>query len=505
MRRKWVKNLAGVMSMCMLVTSVTACGGGDSAESSSSASSEKSEKTSESAASSSTESSEEESQYAFDHPLYEAYDMGGVTITVLDQSDLSSLNPDADVEDYKKEERQIAKDYIEEKYNVKLEFVPVPTSDWDELKAEMVSAYASGNPVADIMDAYYQFVGTYVANGILYDFSEDFATTDTFKDSYKFTWLSKEWGISSGMGGEGIYYNMDWIKEMGMEYTPAEMFDMGKWSYDDCYNYLLEMKSHMAEDEYPLYVAPYYWMLFATGGNGEIILDPSGNLNYTTDAFIECLEFFEKCLQDGLIAPATQTESGGYDTWNYPGNTFDQGTTVAMAHRAAWQASGLVGKFELGFVPYPWGSEVTVDESKVGESGAYLTLSDNYATSYYDGQLLCLTNGIQDKADPMQVMLMLLDWMSCFDGTNWDNALTSYVKEETGSSGCTWLEDGLDKDLYVFSSSRERLEPFNSLDLDLTLAPNATLYGGESIRSAMESFYQADMATMIENGYANAE
>ncbi|MCD8023000.1 MAG: extracellular solute-binding protein [Lachnospiraceae bacterium] len=427
----------------------------------------------------------------------ETYDLGGVTLTVLNQSNIADLNPNAEgLEEYQVAERQEKLDAIQEKYNVVLEFVDLPTGDWDDEAAEIVSAYASGNPVADIMDAYYQFAGTYIANGILYDFSEDFASNDVFNESYYFTWMSKQWGLSTGIGGEGLYYNKTWVQELGMQYTPAEMFDMGLWSYDDCYNYMLEMKSYLAEDEYPLFVSPYYWMLFATAANGEIILDTSGNLNYCSDAFLESLEFFAKCLSDGLIAPAPQTESG-YDTWSYPGSTFDAGNTLVMAHRAAWQASYISAGFELGFVPYPWGTNVTIEST--GNSGDYLTLSDNYAATYYDGQLLCLTEGIQDKADPMIVMQMVAEWMG------WDGAFVGYEAEENDNTSCGWLEDGLDKDLYFYSLSIERLEPFNSLDLDLNLAPNATMYGGGSIRSAMESYYNQDMALMIDAGYASED
>jgi ABC-type glycerol-3-phosphate transport system substrate-binding protein len=200
--------------------------------------------------------------------LFQKYDLGGVTITLLSHNDLAGKDPNGDVEDYIKAERQAHVDYIQEKYNVKLEFVAPTTDNWDEFDTEVVSAYTSGHPVADVMDAYYQMLDTYVANEILLDMSAAFAESGAFKNTALFNWTGSQWGVSIGMGGEGLYYNKTWIEELGMEYTPAEMFDMGMWDYDSCYEYLKEMKSKMAADEYPIFVAPYYWGLWATHANG---------------------------------------------------------------------------------------------------------------------------------------------------------------------------------------------------------------------------------------------
>ena len=433
--------------------------------------------------------------------LFPKYDLGGVTITLLDHSDLTNRNPDKDdLEDYEKAERQAHLDYIEEKYNVNLEFTFPTTADWDALDSEIVSAYTSGHPVADVMDAYYQFTDTYVANDILYDMSEALAEADLFKNTSLFTWTGSQWGISQGMGGEGLYYNKTWIEELGMEYTPAEMFDMGMWDYDSCYEYLKEMKSKMAADEYPIFVAPYYWGLWATHANGVKIWQDDGTLGYTNEYFLETMEFLQKLVDEGIAAipEITGQNSQGYNSynnWGYPGATFDAGEKVAMSHRAAWQAAGLVEKFELGYVPYPWGSNVSLDESLIGQSGAYLTLDDNYMGSYYDGQAIVLTKGIEKKADPIGVMVMMAELMG------WKNVMKDYVPEE-GTQDCGWLEEGIDEDLYFFHSSRETCEFYNSINsVTFELPWTRMIYEKLSVRSECEAYYQTDMALMREAGY----
>lgn len=432
--------------------------------------------------------------------LYPAYDLGGETITLLKHNDLAAKDPNSkDIEEVEKEDRQANLDRIEKKYNVKLKFVDVPTDVWEDIPKEIISAYAAGKPVADVMDVYFQFVGSYVANDILYDFSEIINQRDTYNEKYDFVWKGKTWGVAAGMGGEGLFYNMDMIKKLGMEKTPAEMFDEGKWAYDDFYQYCLDMKSKMGENEYPLYVSPGYWQLFATAANGVQILSPEGKLNYLDKNFLETMEFLQKLVKDGLCRVANAgTEAGKYDTWGTGAATFDAGVEVAMSHRSGWQVEGLVDKFELGFVPYPWGPNVSIEKS--GESGAYKTLSDNYKTSYFDGQAITLTKGAEKKADPKGIITMVTDLMG------WEYMHKDYVPEEKELE-LRYFNNMLDAELFDYSKSIERWEPYNSIDLTLTLGTKLSgiFYAGESLRSTYESCFNADMAALIEAGYASED
>lgn len=437
--------------------------------------------------------------------LYPAYDLGGVTLTVLEHNDIAQKNPDApDIEDYEKADRQALKDYIEAKYNVKLEFVPIPTDDYDNIPTEIASAYAAGHPTADIMDAYYNFMLTYMSNDMLYDPTEEFNSTDLFSDKATFKWMGGQLGLTSGIGGEGLYYNADMIAEAGMEYTPAEMFDMGMWDYDNFHDYLVQLKAGLGADDYPFFVDPLYWMLYATSANGIQILDDNNNLNYKNENFLESMQFLVDLINEGLCAVAPQDEEGNYDTWGYPSETFGAGNTIAITHRAAWQASGDAGNFTLGFVPYPYGSNVTV--SNVGESGAYKTMSDNVSTAYFDGQVICLTKGVEEKADPLGIQVMMCEWLG------WNHLLNGFTKERTASD-CSWLEAGsLDQQLYFWSLDHESLERYNFLrsgSVFMNGMSGATrmgiFYEGLDLRGTFESAYNADMQNMIDLGYATPD
>lgn len=441
----------------------------------------------------------EEPEGEFDyHTLFPGGDLGGKTIRLLATSNLAALNPDEvteePLEDYKIEERRANVKYIEEKYNCKLEFVS-PDGAWDDVAKELTLAYASGKPVADVMDIYFQWLGTLTTNDILYDASEMIKTIPVLQDNYG-TWMGKTYGPSMGMGGEGIFYNYDMINKAGMEKTPAQMFDEGKWSYDDFYEYCKELKSKLGEDEYPFYVAPYYWMLFGAGANGEKMLADDGTLHFTTPAMLETMEFYQKLVNDGLIKIPDKNEEGNYDTWG-TGGKFDSASGIAMAHRAGWQVAYIESGFQIGFVPYPWGSNVTIE--KTGESGSYLTLSDNYKATYFDGQLLCMRKGIEELGDPATIMMMTMELM------DWSSIMQGYVAPEVAEADrdTKWFDDELDVDLYYYSMSIERWEPYNSISFpeEVTTPFTVPFLEGASVRSTLETKQSAETAYLKEAGF----
>ena len=219
---------------------------------------------------------------------------------------------------------------------------------------------------------------------------------------------------------------------------------------------------------------------------------------------METMEFLQKLINEGIAAipEITGQNSAGqnsYNNWGYPGNTFDQGHTVAIAHRAPWQASGLVDTFELGYVPYPWGSNVSLDESMIGQSGAYLTLDDNYMGSAYDGTALVLTKGVENVGEPVEILEMVTELLE------WDFCKKDYVAPE-GSQDCDWLEEGIDEELHFFVTLRESVEFYNSINrVSFQLPWTRMIYENLDLPSTFAEYYEIDMRSMIEAGYATEE
>ena len=267
-----------------------------------------------------------------------------------------------------------------EKYNCTFEFYE-PTVEYDEFTTEWLQSIASGHPAWHITNNFSaMWLITMTVNGGLEDISKALETLE-IPEIFKKTVTAGDgvYGfVTSYQGTEGLVYNKAMIEEAGMEYTPTEMFMNGKWSYDDFYDYMVELQSKLPEGTYAFFIDPNYWNIFASAANGTQHVDNLLNITMTEEPYIETMEFLQKLWNAGVCRMPNVTESGSYDNWGTPGATFDQGVEVAMTHRATWQMGGLNNNgVDWGFVPYPWGSNVTC-------TGDYTTLSDTYRAAFYD-------------------------------------------------------------------------------------------------------------------------
>lgn len=442
----------------------------------------------------SSEEGEEEETPVKEYSAFEAHDLGGATIKVLSYNSLDAQNPDAkDLEDYEKAEREAKINYIEDKYNVKLEFTALPDVEYYEIPNEMVKAHVAGDPIADIFDVSYgHFFATLASNNILEEATSWISNVSKPENSILGDWVGKNYGIGTTVGGEGLLYNREMIKQAGMEKEPNELFATGHWSYDDFVEYVRELNSKLPEGTSAFFIDPYYWFLFAPAANGtELVSLKDQKINYQDPNVIEALEVLSTLKQGGLVMDPNLTEDGQPDAWTTPQVTFDEGVGLAMTHRAAWQASGLAGKIDFGFVPYPWGSNVTVGTPD--QSDSYKTLSDNYAVTVFDGQGKYMSDAVSDKADPEGVFTMFMDLI------DHDFISPNYKEEATDDIPLRWFNTELDAELYEWSTKQERMEfysPFRAAKFELAREYVGAIYDGGSVRSVIDAAAPADQAKL---------
>ena len=280
-------------------------------------------------------------------------------------------------------------------YNCEFEFY-TPTVEYDDFTTEWLQSIASGSPCWHITNNFSaMWLIAMSANNGLEDISKALETIE-MPEVFKTT-VSVGDGVygfvTSYQGTEGLVYNRAMIEEAGMEYTPTEMFMQGKWSYNDFYDYMVELQSKLPEGTWAFFIDPNYWNIFASAANGTAAVSNDLELTMTSEPYIETMEFLQKLWNAGVCRMPNVTESGGYDNWGPPAATFDKGVEVAMTHRAGWQYGGLNNNgIDWGFVPYPWGSNVTL-----GVEGDYTTLSDTYRAAFYDyGCLGTILPGVEN-------------------------------------------------------------------------------------------------------------
>lgn len=267
------------------------------------------------------------------------------------------------------------------KYNVNFEFYTT-TTEWAEMPNEWILSVASNAPAWHITNNFSaMWLMQMSVNNALQDVR---VGTETLKIPQGLKEIAVFNGVTTGFNTgfpttEVLTFNRKMIKDAGMEYDPGEMFEMGKWSYDDFYAYVTELQSKLPEGTFAFFIDPVYWAIFAAPANGELMVRPDFTPGITTDAYVETMEFLKKLKDANVIRPANLSD-GNPDYWGTPAATFDTGVEVAMTHRAMWQVGTLnENQLDWGIAPYPWGSNVTL-----GTPGDYTTLSDNYRTAYYD-------------------------------------------------------------------------------------------------------------------------
>lgn len=294
------------------------------------------------------------------------------------------LNEDSKLDDNGQEKQGYTKkrdfaNQIEQKYNCKIEYAKLNTDGYDELSA-VLTPMTNGEAHADI------FCGREFVMIGLRDYLADIsADVDKLEIGNLYTeaasWNGKVYGWTYDNLGSSyvLVYSREYLKHIGMEKTPTDMFVEGKWDYESCRTYLNELKGKLPDGTYPIAVHSNHWVSMAPAANGVVSIDSQGGINLAAEPYIQAMEFYTSLIDAGLAPESTDVkieENGGinanqpYGIGGMSGKTDANQFVITMVE--AWQYKDVLeGKGDWGIVPFPWGPQVTC-------SGDYKTLSDNY-------------------------------------------------------------------------------------------------------------------------------
>lgn len=379
MKKKLAMKVCAVAMSLAMVGSLAGCGNNDSGNASGSGSDSQGSTQQPSGgeeSSGESESTPDESQQE------ETYDFGGQVVKVQGNA-WENLKEGSDNYD-------VYWDYahqIEEKYGVTIEYSPLELDDGYNSTQQIIAACTSGKAHADIFAVSDDGFISLMSGGYLADITKDYNELQVgslWTDGA--TWNDHVYGLTFDNMGDSyvMVYSRAYLEEIGMDKTPTDMFVEGKWSYDDCIEYLTEMKSKLPDGTYPISLHYYHWASMAPAANGGIVsVNSNGELGVLDEKYLEALDFYVKLQNQGLAQPMTPVpkEDGTYATegWSYgTGDTMataTEGKEYVITMAESWQFGGILDSHgEWGVVPWPWGSSVTCD-------GDYKTLSDNYRTA----------------------------------------------------------------------------------------------------------------------------
>ncbi|NLK21932.1 MAG: extracellular solute-binding protein [Epulopiscium sp.] len=389
--------LVSVLMMVILTLSFTGCGKKDDVE------------TTDIDKADITETEKKEEPEKVEEPKdprdkYEAFDLGGKTITVsgwwdvVAHSDMEEPDPATALPEEIAKYENLKR--VEEKYNCKIEMMII---SWDEIQPKLTTSVMSGEPYADVVFLPSSFSLPAMANDLLMPMSEYLSSnSDAKTEQIAVQSLGKILGDeylfnAIGLPNNGIFlgYNKNIIQDLGLQ-DPREVYNGNKtdWNWDK----FIELAKAATQDKdgdgvmdtygYSGFINTGLASLVVANG-GSIFDDAAGKQNLDDPRTMETIEFINKMYNvDKVIYNAEN------DIWNYDANfnAYKEGN-ILFFPVLSWMLAEAKASlpFEYSIVPFP-----------VGPSGS----PDICYAAAYDG--FALPKGTKDPEKIYQVMEELL-------------------------------------------------------------------------------------------------
>ncbi|GHU69630.1 hypothetical protein AGMMS49992_00640 [Clostridia bacterium] len=302
---------------------------------------------------------------------------------------------------------------IEEKYNVKFEFI---RTTFDGQQISLDEGVLSGMPEADIYNVDIQFGLTYIVNGYLYALEDlttpddDVFTTQQVERALKMDFQDRSYAFADKNSDTTVYmlgFNWTLLQSKGLE-NPQDLWDRGEWTWDAFIDYCTKLTDITGST--PIYGLGGFWTDeldgFLRSNGANIAASVEGGL--LSAATGEVLDLYSKLYVDLKVA-----QPWNADDWT-PNNNYADGH-LAFFDAANWILNGTdvysgggMAKplpFEIGVVPYP-----------VGPSGNKDTNTHNKVTGNY----WVIPKGVEDPSLVYNAFKEMRDWY----GGVWDNIYT---------------------------------------------------------------------------------
>lgn len=303
---------------------------------------------------------------------------------------------------------------IEDKYNVKIEFVNLT---WDGTIESINNSIMAGSPDCDIYETDLQFGIPAALNGYAMAL-EDFvpADDDIFTDQIVFKYLTIEGidktylfnGNAVNCGGFPLAFNMDMLDEVGLE-NPQDLYDRGEWTWDKFREYCRILTGDTDGDNN---IDRWGFTSWFTDTLENLLMSNGAHIaggkteSLSSPATVECFDFMYQLYQVDKTAKPWDP-----DNWDINVSCYTDGT-VGFWGTAAWVQNnyGLSSAtgFEIGIVPWP-----------VGPSGNAET--NNMVTT--SGNWYIIPVGVERPELVYQVMKEYTNWydgdLDYRDDTEW--------------------------------------------------------------------------------------
>ncbi|MCL2015456.1 MAG: extracellular solute-binding protein [Defluviitaleaceae bacterium] len=409
-----------------------------------------------------------------------------------------------------------ARDYVEAKFNVTLEFDVLAGLDWNAVPDIVTASVAAGDPIVHIFgsaNAGY-WVPAMGNQGILVEGGQ------WIRDNFPRSWweytgehMGRTYGFMTGPNYSwGILaFNTQLIMQAGMDRTPQEMFMDGEWHLDDFYAYLAQLRTLLPPEVYVIAMHPNNWQRGAAYANGGYFKNPRTHApGYLDEAFLQPARTFQALVQNGIHMPSvflTEEDVGiPGGLWSFgaamgnPMGEFEAGN-MAMAFANTWNFGAISANFEFGVVPFPWGDNVTFPAS-----GDWREIFDhpNFNSFSNDASTTVLIQGLPSAITHEVAANMIFSFYD-YRGIRLIEArelLAQGLPEVTIPGGFNDLWTDLDREIFQLHASNPIWEPLDSVGTPLafTVAWQNALGSGADISTALSAIIGEDVWAMFNAG-----
>lgn len=369
---------------------------------------------------------------------------------------------------------------VEEKYNVKIEFVNLT---WDGIQESINTSILAGQPDCDIYEGDLGFLIPAALNGFATNL-EDVLPADNglFTDQTVFSQvdIGRDDGVYLFQSNSGemllantymLAYNKQMLDEANLE-DPNALYERGEWTWDKWREYLLALTQDTDGDgviDVYGYGSRWDFLVYnLTMSNGTTIAS-SATENLSSPEVGECLDFIYNMYNVDHVANPWNA-----DDFNYNQNAYMDGR-VAFWIDAAWISSanndaGL--EFDVVWCPWPIGPSGNVDTNKFKNVSS--------------GNAWMIPTGVED---PELVYNVFYDWQ------NW-----YHDDVDLRDNDLTWWEDcAITEENYAvmeYMGERGAFDLWNALGLEWDWAQ---LLNGEMTAAQFQETYKQNVQDALDS------
>lgn len=316
---------------------------------------------------------------------------------------------------------------VQEKYNVKIEYVSYPSNaSWGGARERWIVEQSSmGSAPAHVYEVSSTSIGTLAVQEAILPLDhliKEYGNEAFWPEKKLFgKVLDKHYSYDDNyvLSDDGLYYNTDLLARVlgsDRKLEPTEQWLAGEWTWDSFEKLALELKEGLdhtrsQEEGGPEYVfggRTYNWVYPMVGANGGVIVDSNFKSHLSSEPVYDTISLLGRLYQvDGMWKDDAMLNNASQPEFTAGNIAFHNGSSWHINANNKWGNAD----FPINFVPYPVGPNVKADMSNYAVNHVYGKSSFVISSSYSKDNV---PEGYEDKMIYDEIIFQIWDDLQYF-------------------------------------------------------------------------------------------